>query len=103
MLQLLLLERANPRSLAFQLGAIQEHVAVLPSGANPDGLRQIRQQAASLLEPLRRLCPGEAATRLAPMDTGRVVEALRQVALEVAGLSNLLTRVFFSHVEPRVD
>jgi uncharacterized circularly permuted ATP-grasp superfamily protein/uncharacterized alpha-E superfamily protein len=102
-LQLLLLERGNPRSLAFQLGAIQEHVAVLPSGANPDGLRQIRQQAASLIEPLRRIWPGAAATPLAPVDTGRVVEALRQVALDVAGLSNLLTRVFFSHVEPRVD
>ena len=102
-LRLLLLEPGNPRSLGFQLAAIQEHVAALPSGAHPDGLRQIRQQAASLLEPLRRVWPGEEAAQPAPADAGWVVPALRQVALDLGGLSNLITRVFFSHVEPRVD
>jgi len=102
-LRLLLLERGNPRSLAFQLAAIREHVAELPPAANPDGLRQIQQQAARLSEPLHQLWPEAGATHLAPVDRTLVVAGLREVVLDLGVLSNLLTRVFFSHVEPRVD
>lgn len=102
-LRLLLLERGNPRALAFQLAAIQEHVAALPSSANPDGLRQIRQQAAGLFEPLRRVWSTDEETRLAPVDAARLVGALRDVVHRLSEFSNLLTRVFFSHVPPRAD
>jgi hypothetical protein len=60
--------RTRESALAgFQLAAIQELVAH-SSGGNPDGLEQIRQQAASLFDPLRRVWPREEATHLAPLN-----------------------------------
>jgi uncharacterized circularly permuted ATP-grasp superfamily protein/uncharacterized alpha-E superfamily protein len=101
-LRLLLLERSNPRSLAFQLAAIGDHVAALPPGANPEGLQQIREHVARLPAPLRQLWPDEEPT---PTTVGPepVIAGLREVVLDLSAFSNLLTRVFFSHVKPQVE
>jgi uncharacterized circularly permuted ATP-grasp superfamily protein/uncharacterized alpha-E superfamily protein len=102
-LRLLLLEPTNPRSLGFQLAVIREHVHALPSGANPEGLGQIREHAARLDAPLDQLWPNRDLTQPRALDPEPVVAALREVVLDLSAFSNLLTRVFFSHVKPRAD
>ncbi len=98
-LRLLLLDRSNPRSLAFQLEALEALTAAIPSGANPEGVAQIRDKARGLVRTVQSPWPG-ATPGTAPE---RAVEALRQLGGDLGGFSDLVTRVYFSHVEPRVD
>lgn len=96
-LELLLADRTNPRALAFQLAQLAAHAAALPPGVNPDEARRVQQAvealAAKSFEP--------AALRTTSM--AGVSAQLEEIKRGLAGISELLTQVYFSHTVPRVN
>lgn len=99
MLELLLLEPGNPRSLAFQLARIGEHARELPHATHREGVAAWQGRVARLAGELRSL---EARGGHA-LPVARAVDFLERVILEMAELSEVLTQVFFSHVTPQVN
>jgi len=99
MLELLLLEAGNPRSLIFQLVRIGEHARDLPSGAHRDGVAALRRRVGRLSTELQELdFAGFDETPAAES-----VDFLEHVIIEMGGISGLLTQVFFSQVTPQVN
>lgn len=94
---LLLLDEANPRSLAFQIRAIADHVENLPRerGAGASGSARLLIQTA--LAELR----GADVTRLAGTNRrGRHTELealLEAIAETLPELSDLISQTYFSH------
>jgi uncharacterized circularly permuted ATP-grasp superfamily protein/uncharacterized alpha-E superfamily protein len=80
---LLLFDRRNPRSAAFQLAKLSKHVPLLPGG-DPDGF------GARLAELSSARVAGAD-----PKDVAGFLHAMQQVLLN---LSDLLTLKYFSHV-----
>jgi len=99
-LDLLLLDASNPRALAFQLGALEGHVANLPAGSNPEGVQRVQQRVAALASRLEGLRAEQFDT-----EAGLAATAgqLAELEAELGGLSDLLTHVYFSHIVPRVS
>lgn len=103
-LQLLLREPGNPRSLAFQLAAIATHSHALPAAANPAGLRHVQEKAVALSGQLPSLRPaGSAEWHDAQASDPQLPDHLAAIGRALAEFSDLLTRLFFSHVGPRTD
>jgi uncharacterized circularly permuted ATP-grasp superfamily protein/uncharacterized alpha-E superfamily protein len=99
-LDLLMNEEVNPRSLAFQMKDLSEHcrsLSSMPSGAGWPILKQKRlEEAASNLfrEDVRMLSePGAEAPRV------RLDELLAEVDAALPALSNAITHAYFTHVE----
>jgi len=99
-LDLLMNEEANPRSLAFQAKDLFEHCASLssmPSGAGwPNGKQKRLEEAASNLfrADVRILCePGADGLR------GHLDELLGALDAALPALSNAITHAYFSHAE----
>jgi uncharacterized alpha-E superfamily protein len=99
-LDLLLLDPTNSRALVFQLAVLERHAASLPAGPNPEGVAQFRQRLSALPARLDRVRAGAFD---AGADMAATVERLAGLAVELGSLSDLLTQVYFSHVEPRVS
>jgi len=99
-LDLLLLDETNPRSLAFQLAALDTHVRRLPRDeSRPVRSREERLALAMLtrvrLLDVEDLCePGRQGTRV------RLDEALQGFATDLAALSDTITRSYLSHAQP---
>ncbi len=98
-LELLVSEPTNPRSLAFQLARIEEHSLGLPDGAHRDGVALLRRRVARLAAELREF-ESSGFANIPTADTG---DFLERVLIEMGGISELLTQVFFSHVTPQVN
>lgn len=100
---LLLLDRGNPRSLAFQLGALRQHAANLPSDKT---LSVTSPEQQSLLAMSRQLEMGDLAL-LCQTDGEKPFEALEKWLDELLGqfdtLSNELSHHYFSHTVARVS
>ncbi len=84
----------NPRGLRFQVDAIVEHLAALPTELAPRAVQDLRNVAQRALNALRLLDP--AALAVSPR--------LRSTffydhAAYLADISDRLTRVYFSHSE----
>lgn len=99
-LDLLMCDPANPRSLAFQLQDLLEHCRCLadrPLGAAWPVSKQkdLEEAAANLFrEDVRMLCqPGESGIR------ERLDELLAATGATLPALSDALTNVYFSHAE----
>jgi uncharacterized circularly permuted ATP-grasp superfamily protein/uncharacterized alpha-E superfamily protein len=100
-LDLLMNEEANPRSLAFQAKDLSDHcrsLSRMPSGAGWPVAKQERfEEAASNLfhADVRKLCePRAGATR------ERLDELLSALEAALPALSNAITHAYFSHAEP---
>jgi len=102
-LELLLLDEGNPRSLAFQLKELRQHAAHLPREANTmnEGLEQKRVAGLSAL-----LRNANVAALAKPGKTG-ACEALDSLLadfqVELGVLSNQLTHHYFSHTVASVS
>jgi uncharacterized circularly permuted ATP-grasp superfamily protein/uncharacterized alpha-E superfamily protein len=96
-LELLLTDRANPRSLAFQLIRLAAHATALPPGVNPAGARQVQRT----FEALRTAAPD--APRVRACAPGDLLPLLEPLAAGLTEASDLLTQVYFSHTVPRVN
>ena len=96
-LELLLREEGNPRSLAFQLAKLVEHANALPEGVNPGGVRQVQQTIAALAESADRSLSGHTK------HPAELIPALGELSHEFERVSELVTQVYFSHIVPRVN
>ena len=99
MLELLVLDAANPRSLAFQLARIEAHGRELPEGAHRDGVAALRRRVEKLTAELRSF----DASGFEAVPVAEAADFLERVIIEMGGISELLTQVFFSHVTPQVN
>jgi uncharacterized circularly permuted ATP-grasp superfamily protein/uncharacterized alpha-E superfamily protein len=100
-LDLLMNEEVNPRSLAFQAKDLSAHcrsLSSMPSGAGWPIIKQMRvEEAASdlFLADVRKLCePGPAGPR------ERLDELLAGLDAALPALSNAITHAYFSHAQP---
>ena len=99
MLELLVSELTNPRSLAFQIARIEEHALVLPDGAHRDGVALLRRRVSSMAGELREF----EASGFENIPLSDTADFLERVIIGLGGISELLTQVFFSHVTPQVN
>lgn len=99
-LDLLLLDDNNPRSLAFQVNALEDHIQHLPN-LMPDGILSPERRLILELASRVRLAEVQELTR--PNKDGertRLLGLTRYVTDEVHRLSDLLTHAYFSHARP---
>jgi uncharacterized circularly permuted ATP-grasp superfamily protein/uncharacterized alpha-E superfamily protein len=91
-LDLLLVDEANPRSIAFQLARLREHIDQLPGSQNVIRRPAEARMALSLLTTVQLADVRE----LARDDAGRVA-LLDRLAEDLSRFSDTLTRAYFSH------
>ncbi len=99
-LDLLLLDETNPRSLAFQLAAIDQHLAELPS----DGPHRSAEQRL-VLSQLTALRLADLKTLLEPDLLGErpaLAALLDDAAKALPELSDIIARAHFAHAETAV-
>jgi uncharacterized alpha-E superfamily protein len=93
-LDLLLLDATNPRSLAFQLHAIGEHLPHLPAAGGHPPEQEHFAQLVRVLE----------SAELQQTEGGiPFLRVLTSTGRELRILSDILTERFFSHVVPRAN
>jgi uncharacterized alpha-E superfamily protein len=95
-LDLLLCDETNPRSIAFQLAALNEHVSQLPAVGEGARLREEQRVALALLTRLRLADVADLA-RVEDGKRLRLDEHLARCADELPALSDALTRQYLSH------
>jgi uncharacterized alpha-E superfamily protein len=98
-LDLLLADEGNPRSLTFQVNALANHIAKLPSKTNRRDLRQI-DVLRGLLQ--NADLPALAEAQLNARDSS-LTALLDRIATELRGVSNFINHQYFSHAETRVS
>ncbi len=98
-LDLLIVDEANPRSLGFQIAALANHIDALPQTGNGGGRTEVQRTALAMLNEVRLA----DVVRLAELDgTGKRPVLIAFVATQIAQfpiLSDALTRRYFSVVE----
>ncbi len=101
-LELLLFLRDNPRSLAFQIEALERIAAALPQEPDPAGVAGIRRRISALGAAVRggRLRSGACGPEL---DGKPLQPALAAYSGQIREISDLLTQTYFSHSTPRVS
>ena len=101
-IDLLLLDETNPRSVAFQVAALTEHVDQLPRDADEDVRTPQQRLVLSLLTDVRL---AEVARALRRGQRGPARRASNRCSIRSAPalpqLSELITRDYFSHAEAR--
>ena len=90
---LLLLDDGNPRSLAFQVRKLVQHVALLPQNGGRETLLEGANRAQKILHDFSP--SEEALSPSGPEIRAALSELLPQVAEIVEGLSNELTTAYF--------
>jgi uncharacterized circularly permuted ATP-grasp superfamily protein/uncharacterized alpha-E superfamily protein len=100
-IDLLLLDETNPRSVAFQVAAIVDQVEQLPRDADEDVRTPEQRLVLSLLTAVRlaeiaALCEEDSEGR-----RGALEALLDTIGTGLPHLSELITRRYFSHAEPR--
>jgi uncharacterized alpha-E superfamily protein len=85
-IDLVLLDPANPRSLAFQIGEIEEHLAMLPGGTGGGPLTPPQRIAARLATDLRTADPATVT-----------VDDVRAGERALLSMSDEIATRFFSH------
>jgi uncharacterized alpha-E superfamily protein len=101
-LDLLLADETNPRSLAFQINALADHVANLPREGGRGRGRETRQ-----IDALRGLLnsadlPALVQEQLSGRKEGLNV-LLARIAAELRGISDSLNHQYFSHAAAQVS
>jgi uncharacterized circularly permuted ATP-grasp superfamily protein/uncharacterized alpha-E superfamily protein len=100
-IDLLLLDETNPRSVAFQVAALATHVEELPRDADENVRSPEQRLALSLMTEVRlaevaQLCDEDSEGR-----RGSLESLLDSVGTALPYLSELITRDYFSHTEAR--
>jgi uncharacterized alpha-E superfamily protein len=95
-LDLLLLDEANPRSVAYQLARLREHIERLPGSQGPDRRPPEARIAISLLTAVQLADAGELMnSNLERSHTG-LHDLLNRIAADLRSLSEALTREYFN-------
>jgi uncharacterized alpha-E superfamily protein len=99
-LELLLADEANPRSIAFQVATLLDHLEHMPDhgGAAPP-LLEI-EIASRVLDSIRRAQTEDLATRDEAGNMGALEDLMRQFKTELYDISDTLTARYLSHLTP---
>jgi uncharacterized alpha-E superfamily protein len=98
-LDLLLADETNPRSLAFQLAALADDVEHLPRDANHPGRSPEQRLMLSSLTALRLADIDQLARVDAEGHRPELRELLGRLATALPALSDALTQTFLSHLQ----
>ncbi len=99
-LELLLADEANPRSVAFQVVTLLDHVENLPWRRSGE-TRPIEYEMASRIpDVIRRAAMEDLATRDAQGNMGPLEELVGQLKADLYDLSDALTARYLSHLTP---
>jgi uncharacterized alpha-E superfamily protein len=102
-LDLLLADESNPRSLAFQIEALADHASHLPREADPIGFEVPLGQIAILRELLRK-SDWQALAESPPETLEQSATALLvRCGSGLRTISDSITHLYFSHAETRVS
>lgn len=101
-IDLLVLDERNPRSVAFQLAALNEHVTELPSEDAREHRRPESRVALRALTRLRLTDPAALAADEGGVRT-TLVEVMRATADDSADFSDALTTDYFAHAVARLS
>lgn len=94
-LDLLLVDENNPRSLAFQLSAILEHIRALPREAAGNLTSREEKLVLGALTSVRLL--DFSAWQTDELERKKIEKSLDDLALDLPLLSDVLTRTYFAH------
>jgi uncharacterized alpha-E superfamily protein len=96
-LDLLLMDESNPRSIAYQLSAIYEHIRVLPRSLEAP-LRTREERAALSVLTHVRLADVEALAAVSAEQTRpALIEHLSKLNADLPSLSNAVTQSYLAH------
>ncbi len=101
-IDLLVLDETNPRSIAFQMSVLDDHVERLPRDTELSDVRSPQQrEVLSLLTEIRlsdiaELCHQDSNGRRSALDL-----LLRRIVTSMPRLTELISRDYFSHAEVR--
>jgi uncharacterized alpha-E superfamily protein len=96
-LDLLLLDEGNPRSVAFQVSKLRKHVDRLPESHPASGHPKEARLALSMLTQIQL---AEASELIRADDLGRLTdldEFTAKLMSDLLALSDTLARVYFTH------
>ena len=92
----LFLAPENPRSLRYQVEAINDHLGTLPEALSPIAVGELRTLAFRILSDVRLAGLGELATNPAAALT-----AFGALQNDLAEMNSRLTQIYFSHASSR--
>ena len=102
-LDLLLLDETNPRSVAFQVATLNRHIEDLPRDTD-SALRSAEQRIVlAVLTELRLSDIGALCKRGRRGHRKRLSELLTRVAQDLPELSEVLSRTYFAHASDAGD
>jgi len=99
-LDLLLADETNPRSVAFQLATLFDHIDHLPLRDPSGGETVERSVAARILAVIRTADMDDLATRDADGDMHALEDLLKQLKTDLYDISDALSARYFSHLTP---
>src|SRR6266853_1092416 len=99
-LELLLADEANPRSIAFQVATMLDHVEHLPQRDGGETRPMEYEMASRIPDLIRRTQMEDLATRDAEGNLGPLEELMRQLKTDLYDLSDALTARYLSHLTP---
>jgi uncharacterized alpha-E superfamily protein len=102
-LELLLMDAGNPRSLIFQIESIAAHTASLPEDAQSPNSAGLKRRTQTMLDRLRRARPWELAQAWEHGATDPLDQLLSDIIVDLGVLSNQLSHLYFSHTMPRAS
>lgn len=94
---LLVTDEINPRSIAYQLRMVREHLDALPRGANRSQLAVEQQIAIALFDDVTKAQP-EQLDLATPSREG-LESLLKQLAKTLPGIDQALTARYLAHTE----
>jgi uncharacterized circularly permuted ATP-grasp superfamily protein/uncharacterized alpha-E superfamily protein len=98
-LDLLLLDETNPRSVAFQLAALVEHLGQLPRDPAQAEPGTEQRLAAGVLDELRQADIASLCRRSRLGDRPGLKALLGRVSADLPTLTTSITRTYFSHAD----
>jgi len=99
-LDLLLTDESNPRGLAYQLNALQDHVAGLPRLSNTPGFSHEQRLAMSMLHRIRMADIEGISEAYALKDQRPLQELIDEIGQQLPQLSNTVSLRYLVHAGP---
>ena len=102
-LDLLLADESNPRSLAFQAAALAEHASHLPNESSANGFLSPLEQVAILRDLLQKYDWQALAEQPQKVLEESAAAVLDRCVSSLRAMSDSITHLYFSHAETRVS
>jgi uncharacterized alpha-E superfamily protein len=99
-LDLLLVDEANPRSIAFQLARLREHIGELPGSKTSIRRPAEERMALSLLNTVQLIDVRELGRSNGNTPAEAREALLAKLVTDLRVLSETLTRAYFTHAAP---